>query len=95
VKEDTVNKDTPITYEIVGDIELPDAEVVDINARITQAEKDVSEARVHFRWGSKQVILIKQIAAKMGIPYQTYIKQALMRQAMEDLKNLNAIESHL
>ncbi len=88
-----MNKDIPIAYEIVGDIELQDAEAADINARINQAEKDVSEARVHFRWGSKQVVLIKQIAAKMGIPYQTYIKQALMRQAMEDLEKLKVLEN--
>jgi predicted DNA binding CopG/RHH family protein len=41
---------------------------------------------VSLRWLKSQVDVIKQAAAKLGIPYQTYIKQAAFRQALVDLK---------
>jgi len=43
--------------------------------------------RMHIRWGIKQVNIIKRAAELMGIPYQTYVKQALFHQAVEDIKN--------
>lgn len=88
-------QNSPIEYEIIGDIELPDEEAALINAQITQAEKDISNTRINFRWGSKQLSVIKKVASKMGVPYQTYIKQALLRQAMQDLAQFETLESHL
>ncbi|MBI3977659.1 MAG: hypothetical protein HY331_05680 [Chloroflexi bacterium] len=56
------------------------------DALIAQAEQDVEAARVDFRWGKSQVETVKRAAALMGVPYQTYIKQVVFRQALEDLR---------
>lgn len=88
-------KKKKIKYEVVGDIELSDSEAADINQQIAQAEKELADARVHFRWGKQQVVMVKKVAAKMGVPYQTYIKQAVFRQAMQDLEQLDALEARI
>ncbi len=71
--------------------ELPDEELApeaDARARalIEQAERDIEETRVNFRWGRLQVDTVKRAAALAGVPYQTYIKQVLFRQAVADLR---------
>lgn len=86
-------KRIPIEYEEVGDIELPEDEAAVINQQIEAAEQELQEARVHFRWGTKQVVMVKKVAAQMGVPYQTYIKQVVFRQALQDLKELQEAES--
>ncbi len=43
------------------------------------------ESRVNIRWGKEQLDLIKYTAKQMGVPYQTYIKQTVFRQALGDL----------
>ena len=48
------------------------------------ADAELDATRVNFRWQREPLSLIKAVAAAMGIPYQTYIKQVLYRQAMED-----------
>lgn len=51
-----------------------------------QAEKDIDElkqtANVNFRWSEFEIKRAKRIAAKLGMPYQTYIKSTL-KQAMD------------
>lgn len=51
-----------------------------------QAEKDIAELKqtvnVNFRWSEFEVKRAKKIAAKLGMPYQTYIKSTL-KQAMD------------
>jgi predicted DNA binding CopG/RHH family protein len=74
-------------YEDLGEVELPAEEAARFDAAITQAERDLEEARVNFRWGSAQVAVIKRAADLAGVPYQTYIKQVVFRQAIEDLKS--------
>ena len=71
--------------------ELPDEELppeVDAKARamIDQAEREIEETRVNFRWGKLQVDTVKRAAALAGVPYQTYIKQIVFRQAVADLR---------
>ncbi|MBI4322570.1 MAG: hypothetical protein HY675_29110 [Chloroflexi bacterium] len=72
-------------------VELPDEELLpelDAKARsmIAQAEEEIEEARVNFRWGKTQVDLVKSAAALIGVPYQTYIKEVVFRQALADLQ---------
>jgi predicted DNA binding CopG/RHH family protein len=78
-------------YEVLEDIELPIEQVELINKFIDQAEKDIEEARVNFRWGTEQVELVKKVAKLMGVPYQTYIKQVVYRQCLQDLKDAEAV----
>jgi predicted DNA binding CopG/RHH family protein len=56
------------------------------------AARPVDEARVNFRWGREQLAFVKRAAAAMGIPYQTYIKQAVFRQAAVDLQLVQAVD---
>jgi len=76
--------------------ELPDGFLpaeIDRQARqaIEQAERDLEEARVNFRWGKAQVDIVKEAAELMGVPYQTYIKQVVFRQAIADLRAAQAV----
>ena len=45
-----------------------------------------AEMRVNIRWGRDQVNIIKKAAAGLDVPYQLYLKQVVIRQAMIDLK---------
>ena len=51
-----------------------------------QAEKDIADMKqsvnVNFRWSEFEVKRAKKIAAKLGLPYQTYLKSTL-KQAMD------------
>jgi len=78
-------------YEELGEIQLP-ADVSDrVEAAVGQADRELTEARVNFRWGLTQVEVIKRAADLAGVPYQTYIKQVVFRQAVEDLKSAAAV----
>jgi len=55
------------------------------------AERPSDEARVNFRWGREQLDFVRRAAAAMGVPYQTYIKQAAFRQAAVDLQIVQAV----
>jgi predicted DNA binding CopG/RHH family protein len=55
------------------------------------AERPAEEARVNFRWGREQLDFVRRAAAAMGVPYQTYIKQAAFRQAAVDLQIVQSV----
>lgn len=73
-------------YEDLPDEELPPEVDAKARALIEQAERDIEETRVNFRWGKAQVDTVKRAAALAGVPYQTYIKQVAFRQAVADLR---------
>jgi predicted DNA binding CopG/RHH family protein len=50
------------------------------------AEQEIREQRMNVRWTKMQVDLVRRAAAIYGITYQTYLKQAAVRQALADLK---------
>jgi predicted DNA binding CopG/RHH family protein len=77
--------------EDLTDIELPDDEAQAFERQIAQADREVEEARVNFRWGSKQVAVIKKAADLAGVPYQTYMKTVLFRQALADLAEAKSL----
>lgn len=61
----------------------------EIAAKTEQAERDIAsalDARVNFRWGRGQVATIKRAADLVGVPYQTYMKVVLFRQALADIQ---------
>jgi predicted DNA binding CopG/RHH family protein len=41
---------------------------------------------VNYHWSKLQVDAVKRAAALAGVPYQTYIKQVVFRQAVADLR---------
>ncbi len=73
-------------YEELPDEQLPPEVDAKARALIDQAERDVAETRVNFRWGKPQVDTVKRAAALVGIPYQSYIKQIVFRRAVADLR---------
>ncbi len=52
---------------------------------VETAEKELAEYSVNFRWHKEQIDLVKSAAEAMGVPYQTYIKMCMYRQAKIDL----------
>jgi predicted DNA binding CopG/RHH family protein len=74
-------------YERLGPSELSAEDAAEFEQQIAEADQELEEARVNFRWGKEQVDLVKQVAKLIGVPYQTYIKQTLYRSCLEDLKN--------
>lgn len=52
---------------------------------VIQAERDLAECHVNFRWQREQLDLVKRAADEIGVPYQTYIKLCVFRQAKQDL----------
>ena len=43
------------------------------------------------RWGKEQIAVVKRAAAIMGIPYQTYLKQVVFRQALADIEHAESV----
>lgn len=74
-------------YEIedLGDIELPPDLDEKIEKMTAIADEELEATRVNFRWQREPLSLIKAVASAMGVPYQTYMKQVLYRQALQDL----------
>jgi len=71
--------------EDLGDYEMDALTAAKVDLMIAQADDEL-ETRINFRWGKSQLALVKKVAGLMGVPYQTYIKQVLYRQAQEDLR---------
>jgi predicted DNA binding CopG/RHH family protein len=66
--------------------ELPDELANSWEKMVAEADADLHDVRVSFRWLKPQVDVIRRAAAQYGIPYQTYIKQAAFRAALADLQ---------
>lgn len=83
-------------YEELPDISFPAEVEAQVEAAIATADQELAnragpEVRVNFRWGQDQLDLVRQAAALADVPYQTYLKQAVYRQAVADLKDAAAI----
>jgi predicted DNA binding CopG/RHH family protein len=84
-------KDKRRHYEELPDEDLPHDVDARVRAMIDQAEREIEETRVNFRWGKLQVDTVKRAAALAGVPYQTYIKQIVFRQAVADLRAADGV----
>lgn len=69
------------------DYQPDENEMLQIQQFEEQAEQDIAimkqTANVHFRWSEFEIKRAKKIAAKLGMPYQTYLKSTL-KQAMDN-----------
>lgn len=74
--------------EDLGDVELPPEVSVRVNRMIAEADAEIDTTRVNFRWGADQLQMVRRVADMLGVPYQTYIKDALLRQAADDFQRL-------
>lgn len=88
-----MSKATDLIIEDLGIVELSQEIDNIVTQKMQEAEADLQEARMQIRWGAQQINLIKQAARLMGIPYQTYAKQVLFKQALEDIERISALKS--
>lgn len=79
-------------YKKLGTTELTPEIDAQLEQQIEIAEKELQEIRVNFRWGKEQLETVKNAAQTMGVPYQTYIKQVVFRQSIEDLRNFQSVK---
>lgn len=81
-----------------GDYDIEDLGDVDLGPELDEktdrlsaaADEELDSTRVNFRWHREPLGLIKAVADAMGIPYQTYMKQVLYRQALDDFAKIQA-----
>ena len=82
-------------FDSFTDLGLSPEEAAKAEAQVERhseaAERDLDEVRVNFRWGRRQVDLVKRAASAAGIPYQIYIKYVLFEHAMADLERVKAL----
>jgi predicted DNA binding CopG/RHH family protein len=77
---------------IVGDHVEEDAEVSELVTRLeSQADREIAAISITLRWGRKQIAVVKRAAAIMGVPYQTYLKQVVFKQALADIEHAEAV----
>jgi hypothetical protein len=78
-----------------GTITLPPRVDSMVKKKIAQAEAELNrEVRINFRWGTDQLKAVQHVAGLMGVPYQTYVKEALFRQVVEDLNKMAVAQRH-
>ena len=78
--------------KIVADHVEEVSEVSDLITRLeAEADRDIAAGTVTLRWGREQIAVIKRAAALMGVPYQTYLKQVVFRQAVADIEHAEAV----
>lgn len=75
-------------YKDLGDIELSDDEDSNITTMIEQAEGELEDLRISFRWGKEQLDVVKRAADTIGVPYQTFLKMAVYQRALDVLKDV-------
>ena len=76
-----------IVADRVMEDELTSALVTQLEA---EADRDIavnlgSAGVVTLRWAKPQIDVIKRAAAIIGVPYQTYLKQVVFKQAVADI----------
>jgi predicted DNA binding CopG/RHH family protein len=82
----------PIEMKVVANRVEEDAEMSEMVTRLEEeADRDIAAGTVTLRWGKEQIAVVKRAAAIMGIPYQTYLKQVVFKQALSDIGQADAV----
>jgi predicted DNA binding CopG/RHH family protein len=82
----------PIEMKVVANRVEEDAEISEMVTRLEQeADRDIAAGTVTLRWGKEQIAVVKRAAAIMGIPYQTYLKQVVFKQALADIEHAESV----
>lgn len=79
-----------IEIEDLGQASLSAEQISTAEATVKAADEADDACRVNFRWGRSQLDLVKAVADHIGIPYQTYLKQVVFKQALQDAQAINA-----
>ena len=76
----------PAEIKVIAERLTADEETSAMVSRMErEAEEDFAASTVSLRWARWQVEVVKRAAGIMGVPYQTYLKQVVFRQAVEDI----------
>ena len=81
--------------EIIADQVEEDPEVSELVNRLeAEADREVAAGTVTLRWGKEQIALVKRAAGLIGVPYQTYLKLVVYKQALADIERVEAVLAH-
>lgn len=81
----------PIEMQIIADRVEEDPEVAALVTRLeAAADRELAAGTVTLRWGREQIAVVKRAAALIGVPYQTYLKQVVFKQAVADIEHAEA-----
>ncbi len=81
--------------KVVADHIEEDPEVSEMVTRMEEeADREIAAGTVTLRWGKEQIAVVKRAAALMGVPYQTYLKHVVFKQALADIERAEAVLSH-
>ena len=84
----------PIRMEVVADHVEEDPEVSEMVTRLeAEADREIAAGTVTLRWGKEQIAVVKRAAAIVGVPYQTYLKHVVFKQALTDIARAEAVLS--
>ena len=82
----------PIAMKIVADRVEESSDVSEMVTRLEEeADRKIAAGTVTLRWGKDQIAVVKRAAALMGVPYQTYLKQVVFKQAIADIEHAEAV----
>ena len=82
----------PIDMRVVADRIDEDPEVSELVTRLeSEADRQIAAGTITLRWGREQIAVVKRAAALISIPYQTYLKQVVFKQALEDIEHAKAV----
>jgi len=85
-------KPKSIDMSVVEERAGEDAEVSELVSRLeAEADREIAAGVVTLRWGKEQIGVVKRAAAILGVPYQTYLKQVVFRQAVADIEQAQAV----
>lgn len=82
----------PLNMKVVAERVEEDAEVSKLVSRLeAEADRELAAGSVTLRWGKEQIAVVKRAAGMLGVPYQTYLKQVVFRQALADIEQAEAV----
>jgi len=73
-------------YQVEQNVELSPEESAEAERQIAQAESERTDVSTTLRWGRAQLDIVRNAARLAGVPYQTYLKQVVIRAALMDLR---------
>ncbi len=82
----------PLDIKVVAERVEEDADISEVVSRLeAEADRELATRSVTLRWGRGQIAVVKRAAAILGVPYQTYLKQVVFRQAVADIEHAEAV----
>ena len=84
----------PIRMEVVADHVEEAPEISELVTHLqAEADREIAAGTVTLRWGKEQIAVVKRAAAIVGVPYQTYLKHVVFKQALADIARAEAVLS--